>query len=346
VKYRQLVIPFLEPYVDDAPRHNIRAAFLAGLSHGLGRETLLLRYVAPDAVPAATDFREDVETVHSIPELTQKVGTFCANAFQAVQSTRPLRKSTQSVSVLQRLTLGATAAENEFRTLQDYFVETSEYLKTARGEVGIVAGRKGSGKTAIFFMVRNSFRRQKNAVIVDLRPESHQLTLFKNELTKVLEAGAFYHTVAGFWYLMILSELLLALKKELEFQARRRSELMREVSEIEAELKRFGISDAGDFTARIDQLSGYVLAEIRRLSSEGKKLSADQLTNVVYRGGVADAKKLVLRHASKVEHLIFLFDNIDKGWATDGVDELDVRLVRLLLEAPHQTPDIHINSLI
>ena len=30
---------------------------------------------------------------------------------------------------------GATAAENEFRTLEDYFVETAEYLRTARGEI-------------------------------------------------------------------------------------------------------------------------------------------------------------------------------------------------------------------
>ena len=166
-----VIIPFLESYVDDAPRHNVRAAFLAGLSHGLGRETLLLRYVAPEAAPAATDFREDVDTVHNPAEVTTKVSAFCANALEAVQSVRSPKRDQSSVSVLQRLTLGATAAENEFRTLQDYFVETSEYLRTARGEVGIVAGRKGSGKTAIFFMVRNSFRRQKNAVLVDLRPE-------------------------------------------------------------------------------------------------------------------------------------------------------------------------------
>jgi hypothetical protein len=74
-----------------------------------------------------------------------------------------------SKSALQRITLGAEAAENEFRTLEDYFVETAEFLKTARGEVRIVAGRKGSGKTAIFFMVRDSFRRQRNTVISDLR---------------------------------------------------------------------------------------------------------------------------------------------------------------------------------
>ena len=57
------------------------------------------------------------------------------------------------------------------------------------------------------------------------------------------------------------------------------------------------------------------------------------MTNIVYRGGIAEAKKFVVRHAGRFQQIVFLFDNIDKGWATDGVDEMDVRLVRLLLEA-------------
>jgi len=39
-----VLVPFLEPYVDDSERHNIRAAFVAGLAHGLGQEALLLRH--------------------------------------------------------------------------------------------------------------------------------------------------------------------------------------------------------------------------------------------------------------------------------------------------------------
>jgi hypothetical protein len=49
-------------------------------------------------------------------------------------------------------------------------------------------------------------------------------------------------------------------------------------------------------------------------------------------GGIADSKKLIIRFSAKIDHIFFLFDNIDKGWATDGVDTIDVRLVRLLLE--------------
>jgi Cdc6-like AAA superfamily ATPase len=327
-----VVVPFLEFYVDDAPRHNLRAAFVAGFAHGLGREALLLRFVAPDAVPSASDFRDEVEVVRGLDDITTKVREFCTNTLIAAQSikTPSVPKST---SALRRLTLGATAAENEFRTLEDYFVETSEYLRTERGEVGIVAGRKGSGKTAIFFMVRDSFRRQKNSAVADLKPESYQLSLFKNELSKILDAGALDHTIAGFWYFVVLTEILLAIKKEIEHQSHRKSDRLPESMEIEGELKKFGTSESGDFTARIHRLSAYVLDEIKGLKTTGQQLTPEKLTNIVYRGGIAEAKKLVIKHAAKMAHLVFLFDNIDKGWATDGVDELDVRLVRLLLEA-------------
>jgi hypothetical protein len=126
---------------------------------------------------------------------------------------------------------------------------------------------------------------------------------------------------------------MISLKKEIRFQALRKSDLLADELEIEQELSKLGISESGDFTARINRLSSYVLEEIKANSKVGQSLSPDKLTNIVFRGGVADAKRLVLKHSKKWEHLTFLFDNIDKGWATDGVDELDVRLVRLLLES-------------
>jgi len=327
-----IVVPFLEKYVEDAERHNMRAAFAAGLAHGLEREALLLRFGAAGAPPAATDFREDMEVFNAEERLTTRVTDFCKNTWIAAQSIKS-PKSQRIASALQRLTLGATAAENEFRNLEDYFVETAEYLRTARGEVGIVAGRKGSGKTAIFFMVRNGFRNQRNSVLSDLRPESHQLSLFKSELKKMVDEGAFDHTIAGFWYFLILSEVLLSVKREIYVRARQKPELYKEVDEMERELARFGISESGDFTARINRLSLYVIDEIRKCEERKERLTSEKLTNIVYRGGVADAKRLVLRHTKRFEHIVFLFDNIDKGWATNGVDEMDVRLVRLLLEA-------------
>jgi hypothetical protein len=328
-----IIVPFLEDHVDDAPRHNIRAAFLAGLGDGLGRDVLLLRHrVSGTPGPSAADFRDNVQSVKSEAEIIEKVTAFCAKTLVSMQSIRKPSARTRATG-LQRLTLGAIAAENEFRTLDEYFLETSEFLKAERGEVGIVAGRKGSGKTAIFFMVRDSFRRQKNAIIADLRPESHQLSLFKDNLSKLLAIGLFDHTIASFWYFVILTELLVALKKEIDFQAVRKPDLLAEVFEIEKELTALGVQEAGDFTARINRLTSFILTEIDARVKRKEYLTTEQLTNIVFRGGAATAKRLVVKHSAKAEHLVFLFDNIDKGWASDGVDELDVKLVRLLLEA-------------
>lgn len=309
------VVPFLESYVDDVERHNIRAAFLAGLAHGLEREALLIRHNTGIGAPAEVDYRDDIVGVRSAAEVNEKVVAFCSRTLIAAQSVKK-PSARASASILQRLTLGATAAENEFRTLEDYFVDTSEYLRTARGEVGIVAGRKGSGKTAIFFMVRNSFRKQRNSVVADLRPESHQLSLFKGELSKILQAGAFDHTIASFWYFVLLSEMLLAIKKEIEFQATRKPDLFAEANEIDMELSKLGISGSGDFTARINRLASYVIEEIKARAKQRETLSADKLTNIVFRGGIADAKRLLMKHSKNIEHLSFSTISIRVGQLT------------------------------
>jgi hypothetical protein len=59
-KKKRTAQPNTRAYVEDAERHNIRAAFVAGLAHGLGREALLIRFGTAGAAPGAADFREDI----------------------------------------------------------------------------------------------------------------------------------------------------------------------------------------------------------------------------------------------------------------------------------------------
>lgn len=85
-----VVIPFLEPYVEDAERHNIRAAFLAGLAHGLGREALLIRHRTGNAAPGAADFRDDVVSVRSEAEVIEKVTAFCTQTLICRRKSPPI----------------------------------------------------------------------------------------------------------------------------------------------------------------------------------------------------------------------------------------------------------------
>jgi hypothetical protein len=60
-----LIVPLLENYVDDAERHNLRGAFLAGLGHGLGRDVLLIRHQTADPLPPAMDFRDEIKYIRN-----------------------------------------------------------------------------------------------------------------------------------------------------------------------------------------------------------------------------------------------------------------------------------------
>jgi hypothetical protein len=54
------------------------------------------------------------------------------------------------MEVLQRLTIGSRVAEDEVEQLSSYFVETDQWRKVVAGEVDVVFGPKGGGKSAIY----------------------------------------------------------------------------------------------------------------------------------------------------------------------------------------------------
>jgi len=78
--YSGVIVPFLEAYVDDSGRHNLRAAFLAGLAHGLGKNALLIRHHSINSRPLPIDFREGVLEVRQEPDITQAVADLYNNA--------------------------------------------------------------------------------------------------------------------------------------------------------------------------------------------------------------------------------------------------------------------------
>ena len=102
-------------------------------------------------------------------------------------------------SPITKLFIGASAAENEFLNLSKYYVQTDEFLRVQRGEVQFVAGRKGSGKSALFFEVRNRIRSDRRNVVLDLHPEGFQLRKLKSLVLDALEIGTREHAITAFW---------------------------------------------------------------------------------------------------------------------------------------------------
>ena len=324
-----VVVPYLQKHIDGANRHNLIGALIAGLAAGLGREALVISNQHSGAEP--TDYNDDIVFVKDESRVLETVEPFCSSAVILAQNITPTKRKSKP-SMLQNLSLGASAAENEFRDLGHYFVETSEYLRALRGEVNVITGRKGSGKSAIFFQVRDEGRKHRGSVNVDLKPESHQLSNFREQIISTGGAGIFEHTISAFWYFVIVSETLLNTYKTLEMRSKYDDKVLGPMRAIEDAFEDFKILEPGDFTTRLVRLSNLVADDLKAAVSAGKQLSPAQITNAVFRKAIGKIRDLVVTHTTADQPIKFLFDNIDKGWPPTGVQPKDITIVRLLIE--------------
>src|SRR5690606_18482399 len=117
------------------------------------------------------DVRDFVKRYQSIFDIDAYINEFALDTVQSMQAAEQIDLPLQSD--LARMSIGDPMAENEFQTLENYYVETDEFGKALRGEVNLVVGRKGTGKTALFSQVRNAQRRNKQNIVVDLKPEGY-----------------------------------------------------------------------------------------------------------------------------------------------------------------------------
>ncbi|WP_409019115.1 hypothetical protein [Brevundimonas vesicularis] len=160
-----VIVPLLDEAYDDGDVHNLRGAFVAGLAMGSGTPCRIVQHYGG---PAPLDVRDMVHTIKHPDDIGALVQEFALEVSDNIDAFQGSNDRTPGS--LEALNIGDSTAENEFEGLDHYFHNTDQYFKAERGEVNLVVGRKGTGKTAIFGHLRNRKRRDRSNVIVDLRP--------------------------------------------------------------------------------------------------------------------------------------------------------------------------------
>ncbi|HVC45393.1 MAG TPA: hypothetical protein VND20_11300, partial [Candidatus Binataceae bacterium] len=56
-------------------------------------------------------------------------------------------------SILRTMKFGHRVAEDETDELGEYFVETDEWVRLYRGEIDVIYGPKGAGKSALYLLL-------------------------------------------------------------------------------------------------------------------------------------------------------------------------------------------------
>jgi hypothetical protein len=238
-------------------------------------------------------------------------------------------------TLLEALSIGDPRAENEMPTLGLYYLRTDQFERTVRGEANLVVGRKGSGKTALFIQVRDKIRSDKRNVVVDLKPEGFQLIKLKEDILTYLSEGARQHLITAFWEYLILLEVAYKILEKDQNTYRYNHALHDLYLTLRVTYQNAEIATEGDFSERLTVLSESLIARYKSAygSADAQRLSAAQVTELLYKHDLKQLRQLISRYLNHKQSVWVLFDNLDKGWSTHGVDVIDAIILRCLVDA-------------
>lgn len=322
-----VVAYLLSPDRDGARVHNARCALVAGIGMATGKVVLLLQ---EGVIVQPIDYREVVLRYTSPDQVPKLLERPLRQVITLLQDSS-IHALKAPEGVLERLDLGDVAAENEIRGLRGYFVHTGQFNEAKRGHARLVVGRKGSGKTAIFYAVRDSFGNRRSHLVLDLKPEGHQFVRLREAVLSALSPGLQEYALTALWNYILLVEIALKITDR-EYVWAQHDHEVRPLFERLLELYRLQeIDESGDFSERL-------LTQVERMTQrfavrgEGQ-LSGSELTELLFMGDIRTFDDAVGAYLEKKEAVWLLIDNLDKGWPTRGASNEDILILRALLEA-------------
>lgn len=308
---------------DGSRVHNARCALICGMAMAQEKVVVMIQ---EGSVAQPIDYRDVVRTYSDPRDVPAVVRSAFPSIVESLQ--RAARPTGQApVGLLEKIDLGDTAAENEITRLPFYFVRTGQYRQALQGNARLVVGRKGAGKTALFYEVREAIGISRASVVLDLKPEGHQFTKLREAVLDQLRPGVREHAITAFWNYILLVELAHTVVTHERRFAERDGDRWEKFRRLEEVYREHAVEDAQDLSQRL-------LRQIDRIAVrfEGG-ISDGGITEAIYGGDIRALDDAVSEYLGDKDAVWLLFDNLDKGWPTRGTDVVDILVLRGLLEA-------------
>ncbi len=326
-----VIVSLLGERIRDYKEHNMRAAFIAGLAEGMGKPHIILQ---DGESPVPLDYRDLVKITKHPKDIDEAIADLAGVVTESMQLSCG-KSVVCSLSFLQELDLGATSAENEMRDLESYYLKTDSYLKAKRGENHLIVGRKGSGKSAVFYQLRDHERSDKKNIVLDLKPEGYKLIKFKESILKFLKEGTFQHVITVFWeYVLFLELCYKVLEKDKDLHIRDHN-LYEPYLKLASSYRIDDYSIEGDFSERLSSLMENISSSYASIYGveTSVSLSTPEVTDLIYKHNLRELVSNLVEYLKLKKKVWLLFDNIDKGWATGGIENNDLLIIRGLIDA-------------
>ena len=290
--------------------HNIKAAFLAGLAHGLERPLLMVAH-APYDVPV--DYHHLLQ-IHETTQLCRSIlTTWVDQAGKDLPNRRPRRQNPRdlhNVLDLRNISLGDPVAENETESLDEYFVETSSFYRALSDQVTIFVGRKGTGKTAIMLSVESDADRNHNKHATTINPVGYEVDGLVRVITELEERSERGYLIESLWKYLIYSEIALSVQASI---TDRPAYLPRDDSE-EAFVK-FVESNANIIKRPFSEKLDNAIQSLIGLSlTTGATDQRARVSELLHEQLISDLRVRIGDALSRFDKLAVVIDNLDKPW--------------------------------
>lgn len=305
-------------------KHNARVALIAGMALAYKKRVLLIKEYDEDySLPI--DYRGIVANCQKASQIDQIVGPFIGNVTKSALGSE-VKPEKPSTAIIHKVDFGESAAENEIYYLGQYFYKTAQYFKAKQGSSRLIIGRKGTGKTAIFYSLRNSYKNSQKDCLVDLKPEGYQFSKLK-DVVRELGEGVKLHALTAFWYHSFLSEICSNLYESDELLARNNPHFRDDYQEIADEYDHLPFPESETFAERLNAL-------IYELSNAIGKVDSKDITQHIFKFKKTKLFAAISKYLkSHKETTWLLIDNLDKNWPINGTDDEDINILFTLIDA-------------
>jgi len=313
---------------DAAGTHNPLAAFVCGMAMASGKQVLMLQE-GTELQPI--DYRDVVIPYTDYSTISHHVEKFVRAIADTALSIANQDNTLAQKGLLEKIDIGDVAAENEIRDLQRYFVRTPQYQQAIQGHARLVVGRKGTGKTAIFYGIYDKVSKNRDILCIDLKPEGHQFVKLRERILSNMSEGLRLHTLTAFWNYLLLLEIT---KKIVESEGKNAyfdPLILSNYKKLEAFYKERTGDEEGDFSVRLMRLTNKIIEDYP--ANKSVNFEKFDMTQLIYKQGIKELNTTVIKYLEKYDQVWILFDNLDKGWPAHGAKPEDIEILRCLLEA-------------
>lgn len=195
---------------DGARLHMAKCALVAGASLASGRRVLML---GEDLSFWPIDYHDLLQNYKNAAMAASLASTFLAPLKSQIQSLKEhmrsdlLPVSLSEVPIVERIDLGDSVAEQERPALADYFVETPIFEDSLQGGFKLVVGRKGTGKSALSYMVAERLREDARKMVRLISPRGYELDQIL-AISQRFETPTRSRFLESLWKYMIATEAL------------------------------------------------------------------------------------------------------------------------------------------